>query len=753
MKRNLVKILVSSLLCIGFACCVFGQDSLKINSDKPSVGLVLSGGGAKGFSYVGLLKVLEEVNMPIDFIGGSSIGAIVGALYSSGYSPETIEELIREKDWDALINDKLERKYISYEEKLFSDKYIFAIPIEESGISLNALTGSFNIDLMLNDLFSPVAHITDFNELPIPFLCIGTDLITGEAVILDSGNVARAVRASMAIPGYFPPIKYQDRYLIDGGVVNNYPAEQVKEMGMDIVIGGDVQHGLKKDINELSSVPAILDQVISFNRLEANKKGWASTNYYVHIDMPYGTLDFTEYDSIIAYGERVAREHYDQLKNLADSINAIRGTTVKKQNTRPTDSLKIEEIRLPGMNRQQRERFIGYFEGIEMGRSSIDEIEERMKLLNGTRSFHELYYELVAEEKNRAKLDIHATAPNRGSLSAGIYSDNIYHGSILVNMTLRNIKGSRAKFFTDLVLGQNPRLNSMFIVNNGYKPGIGMELDFYRMSFPLYHEDNKINTWRFETFNGSIFLPLSIKNNFFFRIGIEYELFRFRQDVVIDSTLENYSGWKDYGNIFMKFNFDNRNKVHFPTKGRHIELSLNHVLPFSEEWKNFVANSTILSFSYSTNFSLSDKFVIRPGLYWGYTLIKSEPSVSPYADDVEGNISPVQHLFGFGGQTSNNYVDNHIPFAGLRFIERLGIYAGKFSLNLQYNYYPKLYITLMGDVGFNEFIRNEIKYDNLLVGGGVEVGYDSFIGPVRLALLKSNISALPMVSFNIGYWF
>ena len=497
------------LLTISLSIYCQPEVSDKTNS-KPKVGLVLSGGGAKGFAYIGLLKVLEEVNMPIDYIGGSSIGAIIAGLYSIGYSPETIEDLIRKQDWDKIISDRQERKFFAYEEKLFSDKYIFTLPIKGKGFSLsNSIISSFNIDLLLSNLFSPVSHINDFNKLPIPFLCIGTDLFTGEAVVLDSGNIARAIRASMAIPGYFSPTHYQNHYMIDGGVVNNYPAEQVKNMGADFILGGDVQSGLKSSIDELSSVTGILDQVISFHRVEANKKGLELTNYHVGIKMPFGMMDFTEYDSIIAYGEKVAREHYSQLKYLADSINNIESFGNLKNDTKPLESIIVKDILWPGMNWQQQERFSGYFEGIDTGKTSLIEIEERMKLLNGTKSFDELRYELKSDNPESANLEIYADALNKGSLSAGVHYDNDYNGSLLVNIALRNIKGGSSKFFTDLVLGQNPRLNSMYIINNGFKPGFGMDADLFSFSFPEYDKDKQINTWRFDNMSAGVFMPLT----------------------------------------------------------------------------------------------------------------------------------------------------------------------------------------------------------------------------------------------------
>jgi NTE family protein len=263
------------LILVFYVSSLFSQPVKKEPAKKsPTVGLVLSGGGAKGFAYIGFMKVLYEVNMPIDYIGGSSMGAITAALFSLGYSPDTIANLVRGYDWDKLINDVQDRRYMAYEEKLFSERSFFTVPIEDKFFALNkSLSTSFNIDLMLNKLLASGAHVTDFNDLPIPFLCIGTDLLTGEAVVLNKGDLARAVRASMSIPGFFPPVHYDGRYLVDGGVVNNYPAEQIKALGADIIIGGDVQSGLIKSIEEIGSMASIIDQVIALTVLMQTKKG------------------------------------------------------------------------------------------------------------------------------------------------------------------------------------------------------------------------------------------------------------------------------------------------------------------------------------------------------------------------------------------------------------------------------------------------------------------------------------------------
>lgn len=749
--RNLISLFIIFNL---FSSSLFSQiANSETELKRPKVGLVLSGGGAKGFAYIGLLKVLEEVNMPIDYIGGSSMGAIVAALYSVGYSPETITKLIGEQNWDSFISDVQERKYIAYEEKLFSDKYIFSIPIENKIFALSkSLNSSFNIDLMLNNLLSPAIHIQDFNDLPIPFMCIGTNLFTGEAVVLNSGNLARAVRASMAIPGYFSPTEYQGKFLVDGGVVNNYPAEQVKAMGADIIIGGDTQSGLRESMDELNSITDILDQVVSFSRVDANKRGKELTDYYVHIKMPYETLDFNKFDSIIAIGEKVARAHYSGLKALADSINSIEPFVNNRSNIQPIKSIYINQDLWPQINEKNREKFSGYFEDILHRETSILHLEEKMFQLNGTKIFNELHYEFDPIGKDSVNIKIVASDKNKGSLAVGIHYDNVYDGSVLVNLTLRNIKGGRAKFFADLVLSKNPRLKTMFIINNGYKPGFGLETDFNSFAFSQYSSGKKINSWHFDNFNVSAFIPITIKNNFLIKFGFQYEVFRFRQDVIVDQALDAYNRFTDYGNLYFSYNHDSRDKVDFTQRGRLVEFKFKYVFPFSDEWVDLLSNASIVYLKYSHYVSVSDKLVFNSQLFMGYTFSKYLDKTSN-SQNFEQQIPAVQHLFAFGGLNPTNYMESHISFTGIHFIERMGAYAGKASMNLQYNIYQKLYFTLMADGGFNELKIETLDDIHFLLGYGAKVSYDSFIGPVEFSLMTSNIDTSVSAFLNIGFWF
>jgi len=245
-KMRPFNILFLSLLLFSNSILIAAEDSLQSQKQKrPSVGLVLSGGGAKGFAYIGLLKVIREAGLPIDYIGGSSIGSIIGALYALGYHPDSITAMIRTQNWNDLLKDIPDRKFKAYEEKQYGEKTIVRLPIKNKTLSISSsMYQGQEIDLLLNYYFSPAYKITDFKKFPIPFLCMGTNLLTGDQVTLDHGYLPTAVRASMSIPGYFSPTEYEGYYLVDGGVVNNYPVKEVKEMGAQFIVGGDVQSGL-----------------------------------------------------------------------------------------------------------------------------------------------------------------------------------------------------------------------------------------------------------------------------------------------------------------------------------------------------------------------------------------------------------------------------------------------------------------------------------------------------------------------------
>jgi NTE family protein len=611
------------------------------------------------------------------------------------------------------------------------------LPIANNKVSIgSSLLGSLNVDLMLNRFFSPVYHIKDFNKLNTPFLCIGTDLVTGEGIVLNKGSLPRAIRASMAIPGYFAPTNYQGHYFIDGGVVNNYPAEQVKALGADIIIGGDVQSKLITDVEDLNNIIKIMDHVIGYQRIEANTKGLELTDYHIHFEMDYSMMDFTEFDSIIALGERVAMQYYDELKLLADSLNAIEYSPPQKLATTPLDTILINNVQLIGDESLKGKLVNGFFNEEQNTTMTLSNIEESMKYLSGTKSFNDLNYKLEKNGKE-TNLKVYFKKAGQGSVSAGMHYDDSYKGNILANITLRNIWNTRAKFFTDIFLGQSPRLKSMLILNNGFKPGFGVELDFYSFDFSSYDNGEKSNNWQFDNFSASIFTPIVLENKTLFKLGIKYDYFKYDQDVVIDTTLMNAGKFIEYGEAFLSLNIDNRDKHYFSTQGIRFEIKAKYISPIKDMFTINGSNNYYFYFKLNYNKKISNKIVFKPSAFAGYS--------------IEDKEKMPKQLFGLGGQSKANYIEGFIPFTGLRFIEEFGLYSGVVRTHFQYNFLPNFYVTAMGDMGIVENELKNINIDYLLYGYGLKLSYDSFIGPIEFSVMGSNRAKNATFFLSIGY--
>jgi len=709
---------------------------------RPTVGLVLSGGGARGFAYIGLLKVIHEAGLPIDFIGGTSIGSIIGGLYAIGYHPDSIAKIVRSIDWDALMTDRIERKYISYEEKEFGEKFIITLPISNKSLTLSpSLYHGQEINLMLNHYFSPAFNTHDFKKLQIPFLCIGTDLLTGHEVVLDTGYLPMAIRASMSIPGYFSPVDYLGYFMVDGGVVNNFPVKNVKAMGADIIISADVQPPLRSNREEFNSLTDVLDQIIIFSRGEVNRIGYEMTDIYVALDMKYGFMDFTDYDSIISFGEQVSRPYYSRIKALADSLNAIEYKPLKTFTTQPVDKIFVNSVQIKGYRKFAGSYFKNYFNVKEDTIFTLAEIEKSIRQMYGTRFFEQVNYEIKSHGE-RSDLIIQVKEADPGYISAGVHYDNDYSASLLLTGSFRNVLGKRSKLFTDLVLGENPRLRAFYMLDNGAQPGVGAKIELYSFKFNLYKKDAKINKIIFTNYKASAFINYSLRNFFNFRGGFEYEYFRYKQDILTDSVLDQFNNFSSYGNFFVTFSADMRDRAYFPTFGSKSDVHLEYVMPLSKNWsKDLFTSSFVFYLKYEFNYPVARKVVLRPGIFFGSTMSAE-------------NRPPLQHNFGFGGLNPSQYVNTSLPFTGLQFIQRFGYHAAALRMKIQYNFFKKLYLTFLLDAGSAEYAFKDVfKTKNFIAGYGVTISYDSFIGPLELSFMGSNLNSKPMLFLNLGFWF
>ncbi len=713
-----------------------------IKKKRPKIGLVLSGGGAKGFAYIGMLRVFQEVGLPIDYIGGTSIGSIIGGLYAIGYSPDEIQKMVETQDWDAVLKDEIPRKYIAYEEKEFSGLSIISLPFDKKKVGINkSMYYGQQVNLLLNKYFSPAWNVTDFNKLQIPFICVGANLYNGKAEILNSGYLPMAIRASMSIPGYFSPTLYNGKYLVDGGIVNNFPAGPLKKQGAEFLIGGDVQSGLRTDIEELGSITGIINQIIFFHAEEANIEADSLININIKFNVPAGMMDFTKYDTIIAYGESIAREYYNELKTLADSLNAIEFKPIKEFNKKPLVSIDVVDVIYEGNDKLPQAYLDNYFEDFRNSTVYLNELEEVITTAYGTKFYKYIYYRLEPRVDGKANLVIDLEEGSPGYISASVHYDLDYQGSIKVNGVFRNIFGNRSKLFSELVLGTNPRLRMLYLISNGLKPGFGLEVDMYNFNYDEYDNNVKETNINVSNLKSSIFITSTLSNLYSARAGFEFEYFRSKQTVVVDTFNLLFEDFNSYGNLFIKFRADTRDKPYFATKGFIGELKGLYAMTFSSGWSNALfTNSLVMYLKLNYNIPVSNKLTLKPSIFAGWTLKQNQP--------------PKQHWFGAGGLNEINYISTFVPFTGVAFVQKRGLYSAIVRLHLQYNIYQKIYLTLRTDIGaVEESLEDVVDPNKTMLGFGATASYDSFVGPIELSIMGSNINPFPSFFVNIGFSF
>jgi len=371
----------------------------------------------------------------------------------------------------------------------------------------------------------------------------------------------------------------------------------------------------------------------------------------------------------------------------------------------------------------------------------MEYLQERIRLMYGTRFFEYVFYELEGKEVG-ADLVIQVKPAAPGYISAGVHYDNDYKGSIMINGAFRNVLGKRTKLFADLILGPNPRLRALYMIDNGAKPGFGAMLDFYSFTFNDYDKDVRVNELTFNNYKATLYAEQRLKNAYSFRLGLDYEYFQFKQDIMVDPTLELFRDFSSYGTAFCSFYADTRDRAYFSTRGFKSTLRIEYVMPLSDNFVNTVFTNTFIIYLKTDHYiPLSKKFTLQPGLFLGSTIRQDQ-------------IAPVHHFFSVGGLNPDNYLENHVPFTGIKAIQSFGMHAGIVRLKLQYKFVKKIYLTLRADGGANEVYFEDV-WDpaNFLVGYGLTFSYDSFIGPIELSVMGSNINPKPVLFMNVGFWF
>lgn len=711
---------------------------------RPKVGLVLSGGGAKGFAHIGVLKVIEEAGVKIDYIGGTSMGSVIGGLYATGYNAAQIDSIFQSTNFDELINDFIPRSSKNFYEKRNDELYALVLPFNKFKVGIpEALSkGMYNFNL-LSSVTRSERYQRDFQKLPTPFLCIGTDIETGEQVVLKKGNLAQAIIASSAFPSLFSPIVIDGRLIVDGGVTNNYPINEVRMLGADIIIGVDVQDDLLKR-NSLKDATKILVQINNLNSIQKMKENIKKTDIYVKPDIrDYGVISFDKGKEIIKKGEDAAFAVYEKLKPLGEGANRYEKPKLKVE----ADSLEIDKINLGPLSNFTKEYVTGKLRFKPGTKIAYSQLIKGINNLNATQNFSAIDYSLDESVNGKDNLNISLIEnPTQTYLKFGLHYDGLFKSAVLVNLTRKKTLFKNDIASLDVVLGDNFRYNFDYYVENGYNLSLGFKSQFNQFNRNVAKElsglnfvDTNVNSINmdYSDFTNQLYFQSLFVQKFLLGAGIEFK------DLRINSpTLENSNQFiekSQYGSVFGYLKYDSLDNKYFPTKGWFFSGDVQSYLLSSNYTNNFNPFSIA-----KADFGLAAKVfkhaTIRVETEGGFSF--GSDSV-PYLNFVLG---------GYGFNTINNF--RH--FYGYDFLSLAGNSYIKSTLNFDYEILKKNHLNFtanFANIGTNIF--NSVDWISIPKYSGYALGYglETVVGPIEIKHSWSPENSKGYTWFSVGFVF
>ena len=707
---------------------------------RPRVGVVLSGGGAKGFAHIGALKVIEEAGLPIDYIAGTSMGSIIGGLYAIGYSPDEMISLIREQNWNAIMSDAIPQKYISIDDKILDRHYLATFPFRNKKIQMkSSIYDGGMINLLLARLTSPAYKIKDYNELSVPFLCVAANIENAEAYEMTKGNLQRSIRASMSIPFYFPPVEVDGRLLVDGGLRNNFPVPNVREKGIDIIIGVDVQRNFHKK-EEINSMAIIMDQIIAMSDIDAYTRAKEETDIYIKPELAkYGMMDFNSYDTIIAIGEKAAREYLPQLKRLADSIRNIQDYKIERPDVKPLDSVYVVALKINGV-KEENANFIRKSIGKNYpAKIAIHDIENSIMSIYATGYYKDIWYDLSPAAKG-VNLVIHCKEKEEESVSIAAHYDTDYGIGILANITLKNAFKfpKRSTLSADINIAEDPYFKLRFHSNLSQKFKYGADLSMTSLFMNQYSDRTINNSYSVQDNKLDLFIEYMPTLQQQFRIGIVGNYVHLRDNLVHVVGSDNY----DFiSHAYFNYHIDNENSPTFASSGWKLNINGKYIIPVIKlEDGSQMKNSFIIRADLNGAIAIMKRHSLKLGVTVGSSFGINE--------------LPLSYKFFVGGQSHMKYFDNIISFEGLRFTQLYGDNIAIGKILWQYNFYGNFYAIASFNGGYiTDDYSRWFSDDSFVFGGGLTLGMNTVAGPIEVSLMGSNRCSDVIGFFNIGYWF
>lgn len=728
--KKLIFILSFIIFNSTLAQSIKDQDTLQ----NIKVGLVLSGGGAKGMAHIGVLKVIEEAGLQIDYIGGTSMGAIVGALYAAGYSAKQLDSIFTSQNYSSLLQDDIPRNSKTFFEKDDAEKYAITLPFDQFKVSFpKALSKGQNMYNLLSKLLNHVSNINDFNKLPIPFFCIATNIETGKETVLNKGYLPRAITASGAIPTLFSPVQVKDSIYVDGGITNNYPVERVKALGADFIIGVDVQDTLKTK-EELQSALKVFMQISNYNTVKDMVTKLQQTNIYIHPNIKdYNIISFDDAKDIIQQGVLEGNKFKNQLKNIAKKQKKRNKTKI----TIPTnDSIFIKKVQIEGIQHYSRAYVLGKLKLNTPIKTSYKKFNEGVNNLSVTGNFQDINYRFIEDKEGATTIKFNLRESNsKMLLRIAAHYDDLYRTAALLNITRKRLLTNNDVASFDFIIGDNIRYNFNYYIDKGFYWSLGfnsflnkfnknVSVDFFTNNESDIIPSTRLNQidLNYLELTNQFFVETLFKRSYLIRLGAEHKWLKYVSETIgLDENnnprtlFDNTHYFSTYGTL----RFDTYDNQLYPSKGFYFKGDFHYYL-FQDG-----INTDFDQFSIAKT-----KIGVAASLFKNFSAVLSTEGGLKIGDGGSTNSFDF-FMGGYGFKETNNL----IPFYGFDALSHRGNTYLKSTLSFDYELYKNCHVNLsanIANIGNNLFLTkqwiNGIDYTGYALGGG----WETFLGPVEL---------------------
>jgi NTE family protein len=700
------------LLCAGF----FLLNATVHASERDKVGLVLSGGGARGVAHIGVLRELERQRIPVDYITGTSMGAIIGGLYAAGNSTTEIEQILIEIDWEEILKDQLDRRNSTLRRKLDDDLFQLnkSIGFKNGEVQLpSGLIQGQKLQLLLDRLFSKVSEVENFDNLPIPFRAVATDIVSGEAVVLKSGSLATAIRASMSVPTIFSTVEIDGTILVDGGISNNLPVDVVRHMGADVVIAVDIGTPLypKDKVKNVVGVTAQLTNLLVQNTTKRQLDTLTKNDILIAPQLgDFSSSDFNSSSEIIVNGVSATKAVAAQLEPISipasEDFQPISQESVLGSQTQLITAIRINN------NTAMSDEYIRSMVTQQLGSElDLENLENDIGTIYGLGILESVTYDLVHQPQGY-ELVLNVTEKPYGPkyLQFGLRYDSDFNENnkivVTTGLTITPLNALNGEWRTIIRLGEEPgfitELHQPLALNSKYF--LNASLFHTNQRFNRSENGLVTNEIRSRKFGGMIAVGRDLNRWGDFRFGVSQ--FDVNNDVEFGPVGE-VSRDDDGGEYSMSLKFDTLDNLHFPTSGNRGFLSFKKSTP---------------KLGASHEFDQVQFDFLNVSTWADHTLYLG----AQYFSTTDGEV-PVQNRFRSGGLFSfPGYIENELNGQNLYLI-RTG-YQRKIHSLLGTS--PYLGLTLQyGNLYEN---TDEFSFSDGITTGGLWLGWKTLVGPMYL---------------------